>query len=434
MLYEKNLEAEVTRMIEMNKVKNESLKTINQTQMLKCDNTNHIPTSMTNVATRIDNTVNDILNYQFDFSVNNVEKSNDLNHVTHLRFYFDKGIYPEHRLGEAHMEVNVFIDSKRQCGYVVEYAYQKKWADAFCLPTLNDVDNYLHNILIYSLDSPIEDSKTANALRRFWLYQIQDELPKVKLKLDNPIFYKILDNVKTSMTKEDKMGDVEITYRELFSFFDEVKAQHITEKTQIVQNWISYSDERFIENALATHQNIYQLEQNLKPLDTETYQKLLKKITKDGYFKRHITNIYEVNAKRPQKRGLKRMQGVHGTPNRTVMSILLNGLQTNATLRKNAVSHHYTGSGLGEGVYFSKITQASKGSNYSKGHGEKRYMFIADIDYDESAVYHVNNYGKSGDPSKHSLVHGHGVGARGIDEIVALHDDQINVRYIVEMI
>ena len=235
------------------------------------------------------------------------------------------------------------------------------------------------------------------------------------------------------MQSFDELAKAKITYRELFDFFDEVKNQHITEKTQNVQNWVAYSKSKHILQSYEMHENASHLNQNFDLASQKDSDYLKRMIRKDKRFKHHIKNIYKVNEPKPQKQGMSRFTGVHGSPNRTILSILLNGLKSRQSLNKEGLSHSYTGSGLGNGVYFAQLYQASKSANYTHNRGKKRYLIVADVDYDKNNVEYCKGYGHV-NTYRYSLVYGVKVGSYNYDEIVAPHDDQINIRYLIEIV
>lgn len=429
MLYEKNLNAEVTRMIEMDKVRNTPQESFNIKGDIIDENTVDMTKEVPQNYRRVYTYVNDFMACAWGINFNNVEKSNELNHITHTIASFNEE--------QGYKKIHVFVDTHQHQTYVVKEikknkVYQRK---GFIIPTYEDTDKYLRNLLRAQLDNQMPASETSNALRKFWLYQIQNELPEqtYQTEKDNTHITNLIHYLIDYMQSSDELAEANITYRELFEFFDEVKNQHITEKTQNVQNWVAYSKSRHILQSYEMHENASHLNQNFDLAPRKESDYLKRMIKKDKRFKYNIKNIYKVNEPKPQKQGISRFTGVHGSPNRTILSILLNGLKSSKSLNKAGMSHSYTGSGLGNGVYFTQLYQASKSANYTHNEKKKRYLVVADVDYDKNNVEYRKSYGYV-DTHNYSLVHGVKVGSYDYDEIVAPHDDQINIRYLIEII
>ena len=429
MLYEKNLSAEVTRMIEMNKVKDTPQESFNIKGDIIDESTLDMTKNVSQNYRRVDTDINRFMACAWEIDFNSIGKSNELNHITHtiMTFYNKQG----------YEEIHVFVNTYRHLTHVVKEikknnVYQRK---GFIIPTYEDTNKYLRNLLRAQLDNQMPASETSNALRKFWLYQIQNELPEQtqQTEKDNIHISNLIHYLKDYMQSFDELAEAKITYRELFDFFDEVKNQHITKKTQNVQNWVAYSKSKHILQSYEMHENASHLNQNFDLASRKESDYLKRMIKKDKRFKYDIKNIYKVNEPKPQKQGMSRFTGVHGSPNRTILSILLNGLKSSKSLNEAGMSHSYTGSGLGNGVYFAQLYQASKSANYTHNGRKKRYLIVADVDYDKNNVAYRKSYGHF-DTHNYSLVHGIKVGSHHFDEIVAPHDDQINVRYLVEVV
>lgn len=277
-----------------------------------------------------------------------------------------------------------------------------------------------------------------NNLRELWLHQIQNDLPDKDVELlDNHHIRDIILQVESEMKNYSNNIRVGISFEQLFDFFDEVANKKVTPKTNKVQQWITYSDTSSILNTVMSHQNYETLSDNFELADTSDYKKIRSQFYKDSEFKRkyRINNVYTFGAEKPLKPNHKRIEGVHGTPNQTIMSIMLNGLQTNDELDNNKVNHVYTGSGLGKGIYFARPHQVSKSSNYTgRSQSKKNYLICADIDYEVGTEKVTHSYDGGADASQYSVIIANSVGiSRGFDEILAPHGDNINIRYIVEI-
>lgn len=429
MLYEKNLNSEVTRVIEMNKVKNTPQEHFDiEGKMM--NGTNIVDKGRSeSLHFRVNGDIHTLLEALWGLDVNNVDKSNDLNHITYTTLNV-------HQL-EGNKAIHIFVDTNKNKTYVIEKTKNKSEVNhvGFIIPAYEDTDKYLRNVLRLQLDNEVPSSQTSNALRKLWLYQIQNDLPNQvsQTEKDNPHMLELINYLTDYMQSDDRLAEAHITYRELFDFFDEVKAQHITEKTQNVQNWVAYSKSDYVVQSYEMHERAEQLNQQFTFASAEDVKYIKHMIRKDKRFKHDIKSIYKVSDPKPQKQGMKRFIGVHGSPNRTILSILLNGLKSSQSLNKEGISHAHTGSGLGSGVYFAQLHQASKSANYTHNKGQKRFLIIADVDYDKTRVKRCSHYGYV-NTNNYSLIHGEKVGSRNYDEIVAPHDDQIHIRYLVEIL
>lgn len=124
---------------------------------------------------------------------------------------------------------------------------------------------------------------------------------------------------------------------------------------------------------------------------------------------------------------------VHGTKSESVFSILKNGLLDAETLHKNNNKHYrFTGSGLGNGIYFARINQSQKSLNYASSDVSNApvYMFVCDVGYHDKQT--ATSYGTSGLDQKHDLLIGKGIGAYGRDELVAKNGKQVKIKYMIE--
>lgn len=126
---------------------------------------------------------------------------------------------------------------------------------------------------------------------------------------------------------------------------------------------------------------------------------------------------------------------VHGTQNFSLISILEKGLLTHHDLIDDNNQHYqYTGSALGDGVYFSRLDQAEKSANYTDAYHSSdinSFVFIADVNYDQ--IHDIDNYSDQPLQPHENLVWAHGVGSYDRDELVATSKEQVSLRYLVEI-
>lgn len=149
---------------------------------------------------------------------------------------------------------------------------------------------------------------------------------------------------------------------------------------------------------------------------------------------KRITHIFKINDNTDlaRYRHIKR-DLVHGTKSGSVFSILHEGLLDYQTLMREHNSHFsYTGSGLGNGIYFAWINQSQKSINYaSTNHSYAPvYLFVCDVGYDYEKT--TGSYGYYSMRGKQNLLVGHNVGSYDRDEIVAKSGKQVKMRYLIE--
>lgn len=448
MLKDMKLSTDVTMMIEMYKLHNTELEDVNVIRKEELDYTDaSIPYHESNRISCLDNWIlGECTNVNYA-----VDDSKELNKIINHNFTIPRDRIDEFNGSEvadpdrysASLDINVYIDDENMTCYMIDNASQSKKDDKLKVKTFtevdyNDVDKLLKNILRLSKNNYIPTSNVVSNLRELWLHQIQNDLPDKDVELlDNHHIRDIILQVESEMKNYSNNIRVGISFEQLFDFFDEVANKKVTPKTNKVQQWITYSDTSSILNTVMSHQNYETLSDNFELADTNDYKKIRSQFYKDSEFKRkyRINNVYTFGAEKPLKPNHKRIEGVHGTPNQTIMSIMLNGLQTNDELDNNKVNHVYTGSGLGKGIYFARPHQVSKSSNYTgRSQSKKNYLICADIDYEIGTEKTTNSYDGGTDASQYSVIIANSVGiSRGFDEILAPHGDNINIRYIVEI-
>ena len=125
---------------------------------------------------------------------------------------------------------------------------------------------------------------------------------------------------------------------------------------------------------------------------------------------------------------------VHGTQNFSLISILEKGLLTHHDLLDDNNQHYqYTGSALGDGIYFSRLDQAEKSANYTDLYDStvNSFLFIADVQYNQ--IHEIQSYSDDQLTTNENLVWAHGVGSYDRDELVATSKEQVSLRYLVEI-
>src|SRR5699024_9257486 len=197
-----------------------------------------------------------------------------------------------------------------------------------------DIENaqkLLENMLILQLDTHVKNNKVSESLRKLWFHQIQNDLDQnfdVE-RIDNKILNTIFENVKNDMLSGVSSSKIPFTYRELFEFFKEVKQKHITEQTERVQRWFTYSNDLDIKQSIINHDNFQHLNQ-MTLASYEESERLKHVMFKQSHCKNRmlVSRIYKIADEKPLPKGMARFTGSHGTRNKSLLSILLNGFKT----------------------------------------------------------------------------------------------------------
>lgn len=459
MLKNLNFNTDVTTMVEMYKVYGTKMEDVTPTREVVfttqdvnnvCHNI-HYPVTLLEDTARTRMTENDVIAYFTDFKiVPNVKKSNELKDVIYHNFNtvrFENGEQllsnTNHRIDKTKectkKNVRVYVDMAN--GYSVVLIENREGMNDIEKQLLeftnDDIEIVLRNILRKLMYRNVPDNTISEKLRALWLHQIKDELNEAKTErneksVKNKHLKEIINSLANDIVENKNKNVMNISYSDLFKFFEEIKNQKLTQETKSVQEWISYENLESAIDSYMTHECFEKLEKTLK-VDVEESDKITKQLLKSRHFKNkwHIEKVFKVNDKKHTKHEV--YTGVHGTNNSSVLSILLNGFQNVKQLRKNNINHNYTGSGLGNGTYFAHLHQASKSSNYTGGSSDTKYMVVADVEYRKDNVLKVTGYDSSINAQNYDLVHGIKVGSYDIDEVVAPHSERINVRYLVKM-
>lgn len=337
---------------------------------------------------------------------------------------------------QKYLYVYVIIDDEEQTCHMIDNSLGTKIMTVTEFEH-DDTEKLLRNILRRHEDNDIPDSNVVKKLRQLWLYQIEDKLPPVDIfEINNKHVKNIIQTVEKDL-KNTNHDVPHVSYKQLFEFFDEVANAYITQKTNKVQQWISYESLDSVLKMIISHNNFEHIQDKFDLCPKEDFEEVKHQMLKDREFKNkyQIQNVYKYNDEKPLKPNYERIKGIHGTQNQSILSILLNGLQTNDELDGNKIEHQYTGSGLGRGIYFARPHQVSKSANYTgHSHSQKNYLVYADIDYDRNNAKTISSYDGGSDAHKYSVVIGNRVGvSKGFDEILVPRSENINIRYIVEV-
>lgn len=459
MLKNLNFNTDVTTMVEMYKVYGTKMEDVTPTRELTftAEEVGNIyrniqyPVTLLDESARTLRTENDMISYFTDFDiVPNIKKSNELKDVIRHDFntiHFENGDQllsnTKHRIDKTKestkKNVKVYVNTANNYSVVfIENRQGLSEIELHLLEFTNEnIEIVLRNILRKMMYKSVPDNTISEKLRALWLHQIKDELSEVKNErseksLKNKHLREIVNSLADDIVENKNKRVINVSYEDLFKFFEEVRNQKLTQETKSVQEWISYDNLESAIDSYMTHECFEKLEKTLK-IDNEESNKITKQLLRSSHFKNkwYVEKVFKVNDKKHTKHEV--YTGVHGTNNSSVLSILLNGFQNVKQLRKNNINHNYTGSGLGDGTYFAHLHQASKSSNYTGGSSNTKYMIVADVEYRKDNVLKVTGYDSSINAQNYDLVHGIKVGSYDIDEVVAPHSERINVRYLVKM-
>lgn len=459
MLKNLNFNTDVTTMVEMYKVYGTEMEDVTPTKEVtytmkettSISQNVQYPVTLLDDAARTGMTENNMISHFTDFDIiPNIKKSNDLKDVIRHDFkaiHFENGDQllsnTKHRIDKTkeHTKKNVKVYVDMANGYSVVLIENRQGTSEIELHLLEftneAIEIVLRNILRKMMYRSVPDNTISEKLRALWLHQIKDELNEVKEKrseksLKNKHLREIVNSLANDIVENKNKNVMNVSYNDLFKFFEEIKNQKLTQETKSVQEWISYDNLETAIDSYMTHEYFEKLEKTLK-VDVEESDKIAKQLLRSSHFKNkwYVEKVFKVNDKKHTKHEV--YTGIHGTNNSSVLSILLNGFQNVKQLRKNNINHNYTGSGLGSGTYFAHLHQASKSSNYTGGSSDTKYMVVADVEYRKDNVLKVKGYDSSINAQNYDLVHGIKVGSYDIDEVVAPHSEKINVRYLVKM-
>lgn len=470
----KDLNTDVTKMIVLNDLRDEDFREIKTLNEVGFSNAND---ASLNKRRFMDERVHWMVNNAISLMDESLDLNNDLSsseelknrilntiyhHFTYSKYdrydkinaIFGKGIQEQIKKtydrndvflerNDSTISIDIYYDKTKNMSNVAVRDYMNRYDDNagiiyFQLDEENSV-KFIENIMISKLDDKVSNNKVSQSLRELWYHQSKEfvKFEKTTEDMENNHLRHIFDNVKNAMTSEiNGTGKVDFTYAELFAFMEEVRNQEITEKTSNVQNWFTFKNSDDVIYSIMNHENYKNLNNIALADDDNEAIKIKKEMLSQKHFKNnvYISKIYKLNDEKPLRKGYERIKGSHGTSNRSLMSIMLNGLKSASELIENEnTDYQFTGNGLGSGVYFARLNQSSKSSNYIKGSHDKAYMVVADIDYDPKNVKVLRSYDSSLETKPYSLVIGEKVGSYDIDELLAPHSENINIRYVLEI-
>ena len=313
----------------------------------------------------------------------------------------------------------------------------------------NDFDENLHYYLLDEsnniLDEKIFVGRTlVEELIELWKFQL---INKDDIKINNKLlvnkkndfddFVKKISNLVDDLGVFNKIKNV--TLREFIDFYFEVQNKELTQNTKNIQSLIN-NDKVNANDVVKRHNHYNDLSKGftlLKHKDDEV-QKILDGFKRDKEFcsKYKINNVYRINTKdeRQLDKYKDHINGIHATTLTSITSILLNNVKTSSELMNLNANFKYTGSMLGDGVYFADPKQPIKTAFYWRDE-DTYYMFYADIAYNKDSLCEVDSRGATingVNMKKASLVRAKHFGRRSLTEIVTPISDNVKLKYLLE--
>lgn len=175
------------------------------------------------------------------------------------------------------------------------------------------------------------------------------------------------------------------------------------------------------------------LANSLQLVDIDEQKQLVQKLYQDAEFKRkyNVGNVYTIMnssishdlSHYQQTRTL-----LHGTSNVSVISILRDSLLPVSKIRDDYI---YTGSSLGDGVYFAQLTESGKPVAYTDATDTRfGYLIIAEVGF--NYVKHVDYFSRQVLQNGGLLI-ADKVGRGDRDELCVYDENQINLKYLIEV-
>lgn len=323
------------------------------------------------------------------------------------------------------------------------------------LITFDNDNDFEENLYYYLLDESdiILNEKIfvgrtlVQELIELWKFQL---INKDDIKINNELFVINKNDFDDFVKKISNLIDDDInifnkvknvTLREFIDFYFEVQNKELTQNTKNIQTLIN-NDKVNAGDVVKRHNHYNDLAKGftlLKHKDDEV-QKILDGFKRDKEFcsKYKINNVYCIDTKdeRQLDKYKDHISGIHGTTLTSITSILLNNVKTSSELMSLNADFKYTGSLLGDGVYFADPKQPIKTAFYWRDEAKNNYyMFYADIAYNKDSLCEVDSRGASVNGvsmKKASLIRAKHFGRRSLTEIVTPISDNVKLKYLFE--
>lgn len=292
-------------------------------------------------------------------------------------------------------------------------------------------------IFLKSLQSTISNNnQVIEALAKLIYYQnndvnqgkLFDQTTKEQQKIKDVELDQLITRLKKNINDGYKYDRQQITIGQIANLIAKLQKHQLLNKVQAT--WLleqNAKDIPFVKDFVAD----YKIDQKLVPcakIPTE-----LTTLVKELEKKKQVLIFKIKNQKTSDSKNTKKFIGIHGTKPFSVPPIVNEGLKNYESLKQEENSHYsYTGSGLGTGVYFARLEQFQKAINYSDRGQVSNYLFIGEVYYHKAKI--VKRYGEYQLKDNEDLIVGKEVGGHNRDEIVVPNDNQINTKYLIELL
>lgn len=326
----------------------------------------------------------------------------------------------------------------------------------------NNLNQYIVNKMCELLYSVIDVNSTIYALKTLWVQQYFGSAPNNDTRAFNT-FAEILSFIKgAGNTVSTFKPTKKITYKQLIDFYNEVMSQKMTSETGEVQEWLldTYDGENIetsqaMQNLILSNDDYKDRLTKIHSESPDSIQSIIDEVNKDAEFAKEYEVVHSFgftgNESFYDKDGYNFMTLAHGTKFFSVSSIILNGIKTNVELLKARqekeqlgeqqdeetqtkldLNYSYTGSGLGDGIYFARLDQINKSANYTTINNAKYgFIFVADVRYRPGKMKTRGYYDSHKSNRGLDLVKGSKVGSGGRDEFVSPYSSNVNITHLL---
>ena len=326
-------------------------------------------------------------------------------------------------------QVNFFTDQKTTA-VISPNPYNSQWYSCKKGTKLSTFINHsLYYILLNNLQRPIRRTQGMTAFLHLIYYQNQhaellSNQQSVKPKSEVNQQSTFVNKLKAAIGENTYRQTIPITVLEIADLIYRLRNQQNLTEPQTA--WLIGHEETessflndFVDNL--------KLEQYIQPhpiIKDQAVLSLIKQLNAN-------VKVYAVVNQHPITPAPHTFIGIHGTAAVSIPSILQEGLKDYHSLKQENNRHYmYTGSGLGNGIYFARLNQFQKALNYTNSSSKTKYALIAQVSYHQA--FRTRHYDIAHKQNE-DLVIGQGVGSHDRDEIVAQSPQQVQIKYLLEI-
>lgn len=297
--------------------------------------------------------------------------------------------------------------------------------EAYCIlrELLNDKDKVITDNLARAVAHLIYIQQ-----QKFNVQSNQESKEKAWAKLSNSVNQAMRELLTDLDLSKDNNSVLSITINDLIQYMDDVINKRPVNQRMFAliaadgRNTVSLKNSEYgLQQAINLNLN-----HKIDYATDEEQQSIISMLS--PAVRKSIVKIYRIHQDKILDGHIKTL--VHGTSNISVLNILGQGLLDYNTLKRNgARNYRYTGSGLGDGIYFARPDQIEKSLNYT-GYSEYSYVFICSVAYHN--IYDIKHYDANLNSKNCDLVWGHAVGSYDRDELVAKSPKQVRLEYVIK--